>query len=233
VVLLVTALIALLAACSEDGSPAPIDVAGATVEAITTNGGEQLDARLFAASSDRLVVLLHMYSADQTEWFDTARELQARGWSALTFDFRGYGASSGDRDPKHIDVDTRAAIDWAHERGYAHVALVGASMGGTAALVVAGDTNVDGVFTISAPITFHGLDAEDGIKRTEAPVRLVAARGDVSAARSLSGLAERGLVPPDNTLVTEGRAHGSDMLDDDTGDEVRALLFDFLAEIWG
>ncbi|MEE8337049.1 MAG: alpha/beta fold hydrolase [Dehalococcoidia bacterium] len=225
---------ALLAACGGgDRSPAPV-VAGATVESIETADGLRLDARLFDAGPERLVVLLHMFPADQQSWASFASELQASGQaSALTLDFRGYGASEGPKDVGKIDRDVRAALAFARGRGYEQVALVGASMGGTAAIVVAAAEPVAGLITLSAPSEFRGLDAAAVVAEVDAPLVVFASRGDTAAAHALGEFVElAGLPEPDRARLWEGRDHGTDLLDGVHGAEVRAELLRQLARFW-
>jgi pimeloyl-ACP methyl ester carboxylesterase len=177
----------LLAACTEDEPPPEADPQLARIESIETEDGLRLDARHFAASGERLVILLHMYPADQSSWYGFAEELQALGLDALTLDFRGFGDSDGDKDPGDADRDVRAALAFARARGFERIVLVGASLGGTAAIVAAAEDaeGVDGVATLSAPLAMNGLDAEDVIADVRAPITLIAAEGDLSGAESL------------------------------------------------
>lgn len=231
---LLLACAALLAACrsqvDEDHDPVPPE--GASIETIRTRDGLRIDARLFAADPERIAILLHMYPSDQTSWYAFARELQARGVSALTLDFRGYGVSEGEQDPGEIDHDVRAAIAFARSRGYERVVLIGASMGGTAAIVVAADQPVAGVAVLSAPSRMRGLDAESTIARVTAPLTLIAASGDLAAMNALGSFAERAGLPEDARLLVPGRAHGTELLDSPDGDAVRARLFSFLEGAW-
>lgn len=231
---LLLACTALLAACrpqgDEDPEPEPAD--GASMEAIRTADGVSLDARLFAADPERIVILLHMFPADQTAWYPFARELQARGISALTLDFRGYGASGGEQDPGEIDHDVRAAIAFARERGYGRIVLAGASMGGTAAIVVAVDEPVDGVAVLSAPSRMRGLDAKTTIGSLGVPLTLIAAEGDLAAMNALDSFAARAGLGEDARLVVPGAEHGTELLDSPHGDAVRARLFEFLDGVW-
>jgi len=223
-------------ACGEvdQTSPQPQPAVSASIESIETADGLRLDARLFEAAPERLVILLHMFPADQSAWFDVARELQADGWiSALTLDFRGFGASEGSRDVGKIDRDVRAALTFARGRGYRSIALVGASMGGTAAIMVAADDEgVAAVITLSAPVRFRGLDAVAVVDRVAAPLTALAARGDTSAADSLETFAARAGLDERHALLFDGRAHGTDMLTADNGEQVRARLRALLDEIW-
>ena len=229
-VLLAAALLA--AACGDDGPRAREPTAGATIETITTADGVVLDARLFAAVDGRLVVLLHRFSEDQRSWFDFARDLQELGLSVLTLDFRGHGSSAGEKDPGVIDCDVRAALAFARERGFNRIVLVGASMGGTAAIVVAAEEPVEGVAGLSAAARIRGLDARPAASALAAPLTLAAAKGDVSAIDSLGILAERAELPDGAVLTVEGSAHGADLLTGREGDRVRAWLLTFLEEVW-
>ena len=231
---LLLACAALLAACRPQGDeePEPQPVAGASMETIRTDDGLSLDARLFEADPERVVILLHMFPADQTAWYPFASRLQQRGISALTLDFRGYGASEGEQDPGEIDRDVRAAIAFAHDRGFDRIVLAGASMGGTAAIVVAAEESVDGVAVLSAPSRMRGLDAKSTIAGVSCPLTLIAAEGDLAAMNALDSFAARARVGEGSRLVVPGAAHGTDLLDSPHGDAVRARLFDFLEEVW-
>lgn len=224
--------------CDDGGSaratPTPGSDATASVERISTEDGLTLDARLFAASSpDRLVILLHMYPADQRAWWQLAEQLQERGIAALTLDFRGYGASEGGKDPPKIDRDVRAAVTFARSEGYRRIVLLGASMGGTAALAAADGLSVDSIVTMSAPSEFRGLDAQSAMASMAVPVALISAEGDVSAAHSLEVLAEAGAVRADRQLLVGGAAHGTDLLVSPQSGEVTTWLFAYLDELFG
>ena len=234
----VALLAALGVACGDDGTAeSPEPVAGASIESIETEDGLRLDARLFAVgpsdAPDRLVIFLHMSPADQSSWYDLAREIQVEGAaSALTLDFRGYGASEGDRNVAQIDRDVRAALAFARDRVYRSVALVGASMGGTAAIIVAAEEPLAGVITLSAPVRFRGLDAGSAVVRVAAPLAVMAARGDRSAVESLETFAERAALDDRHWLLFDGDAHGTDLLTAAHGGEVRARLLELLGELW-
>ena len=231
-------LLLLFAACEDDAAPEAAVPPLARVVTIATADGLDLDARLFAASppvpdaARRLVILLHMYPADQTAWFGFAGELQTLGIDALTIDFRGFGESAGSMGPSDTDRDVRAAVAFARGRGYERIVLVGASMGGSAAIVAAADTPVDGVVAISAPVAMRSLDAEVVVAEVRAPLTLVAAEGDVSAVESLRDLAEGAGLREDQVLLTAGRAHGTDLLVAPEGDRVRAWVLGFLERVW-
>ncbi len=224
----------LLTACPGDDEPATTSAhhAAARVETLETTDGVRLDARHFPATGERLVILLHMYPADQSSWFGFAEELQTRDVDALTFDFRGYGESGGEKDPGVADLDARAALAFARERGFERVVLIGASMGGTAAIVVAAGEPVDGVVALSAPAAMAELDAATVIADVRAPITLVAAGEDLSGAESLRDLAARADLGDHDVLLMAGRAHGTELLEEPGRETVRGWLLDFLDRVW-
>lgn len=229
--------LAIVAACAPAEVAAPAagpSPAGARVVSFQTEDGLRLDGRLFDAGPRRVAILLHMYPSDQTGWYPTARELWEDGVSVLTFDFRGYGDSEGERDmPGRIDLDVRAAVAFARAQGYGSVVLVGASMGGTAAIVAAADTPVAGVITLSAPLQFGALDAESAVTELDAPLAVLATRQDASAAHSLEVFAAAAGLDDRHAVLYEGDAHGTEMLTGPDGERVRRHLRAVLDEFSG
>ena len=104
-----------------------------TPVSFVTDDGLTIKGRLFG-SGETAVVFAHMYPNDQQVWWGFASEVAGQGYAALTFDFRGYGETGGSKDIAHIDRDLAAAVRYLRQEGYKRVILVGASMGGTAAL---------------------------------------------------------------------------------------------------
>ena len=137
----VVALFAIgLAAC---GGPAAPDLSGSRAVTFESRDGVVLEGRLFGDGSTA-VVLSHMRPDDQRSWFAFANRLADQGYLVLTYDFRGYcpggdgGCSQGDLQVSAIWQDVLGAMDFVRSEGATSVALVGASMGGTASLVAAG-----------------------------------------------------------------------------------------------
>ena len=249
---LVVALFGIAAAACTDPEPIPTptstatpDSRGGSTQTLLTEDGLQLDARLFLGDRERIVILLHQYSADQTTWFDQAKALQAAGYSALTFDFRGYGESEGDADPAEIVTDVDAALAFAGAQGYSEAILVGASMGGTAAMVAADEDpstrpsvtsgeapEVAGVVAISAPVEFAGLDASTAAAELEAPVAVIAALGDESARTSYDEFVEVADIPVVNRLLVGGTAHGTELLHSPYAQSVWGRVLSFIGSVW-
>ncbi len=177
----------------------------------TTSDDVDLAGRLFGKSRAG-VVLAHMYPADARSWYAAGKEIAAAGYMTLAFNFRGYADSDGERSPSKAPIDIRAAIAELRERGARDVALVGASMGGTASIVAAEDRAPLAVVAVSPPARFMTLDAVLVAQNVQRPVLLIASRNDDSAFAALQEL-ERALPNPD-TKIYDGDAHGTALLDD-------------------
>src|SRR5918999_1501980 len=87
--------------------------------------------------------------------------------------------------------DVIAAASRLRARGAESIMLVGASMGGTASLIAASRTDVNGIVTLSAPTTFMGLAAPpEVLAAIDEPKLFLAAEGDGSASESDMALYE-------------------------------------------
>jgi pimeloyl-ACP methyl ester carboxylesterase len=188
-----------------------------------------LDGRIFGSGSTG-VILAHMRPADQTSWFPFATTLAASGdYTVLTFDFRGYGESTGEKEFDRVDVDLTAALRYLRkELGIEKVFLVGASLGGTAALVVAAREPVAGVISISAPSSYLQMDALSVVGSISAPKLFITSVDDIPAARSEDELwAQAGA--PRQRETYEGDAHGTDLFASPSAQAFEQLLIEFLA----
>jgi pimeloyl-ACP methyl ester carboxylesterase len=193
-----------------------------------------LNGRLFGAENDPLVILTHMQPNDQTAWFDFARELADEGYAALTFDFRGYGDSSGSQDFDRLDDDLSAVIDYMRDRGREEIVLLGASMGATASLVVAQDEQVTGVVALSPPARFEGQDAVEATSALTLPTLILASEEDAPTLL-LDDIREAASASVASELVP-GTAHGTDLLLPALNDQagvIRERILEFLEERFG
>jgi pimeloyl-ACP methyl ester carboxylesterase len=213
----------------------PAACGGSTVDnkavSFTTEDGVTLSGHLFG-SGHAGVILAHMYPADQKSWFEAARRLAAGGYLVLTFDFRGYGESGGTKQIDEIDKDVMAAVIQIRTEGAGDVVLVGASMGGTAALV-AGDRaqtlssiRLAGVATLSAPVEFKGLSAAAAVPNIIVPLLFIAAENDAGAAgaRQLEQLTSG----KGDLEILPGGDHGTALLTGRQAAKAYQLLEDFL-----
>jgi esterase/lipase len=208
--------------------PAP---AGVTDEPVRfeTSDGVTISGHLYSSNGPKrkAVVLAHEFPTDQTAWTAFAEELAANGIDALTFDFRGYGETGGEKDITKIDLDVEAAARFVGSRDYPEVYLFGASMGGTASIKVAARFEVAGLVTISSPDEFMGLDAREDITAVTAPKLFVAAQGDNGAPDAVEFFMQAALEPKSN-VIYEGSEHGTEILGGASGAELEEALFAFL-----
>jgi pimeloyl-ACP methyl ester carboxylesterase len=215
-------------------------VAGSTAVTFRTEDGVRLAGRLFGdpETATTGIVYAHMLPADQTSWFEFAKRTADQGYLALTFDFRGYcpggdgGCSEGERSVLSDPTDLSAAVDYLRSKGAESIALVGASMGGTAALVVAaaeGDA-IAAVVTLSAPQSIEGLVAgPDVLAQVSAAKLFVAGSGDGAAEQAAQALSDQSPAPKRIEVVASDD-HGTDLLIGNQAEIVRNLVLSELAQ---
>jgi pimeloyl-ACP methyl ester carboxylesterase len=201
--------------------------------------GVRLAGRIFGPETSTTgVVLAHMRPADQSSWFDFADRLGDIGYRVLTFDFRGYcpggdaGCSEGQKQISVIWQDVQGAVDFLRSEGARDIALVGASMGGTASLIVAGQEGdaIDAVITLSAPEAFEGLAAgAEALQQVTAAKLFLAGNGDASAAQSATNFYNESLQPKRIEILTTSD-HGTDLLNGNQAEIARNLIVGWLSQ---
>jgi dienelactone hydrolase len=209
----------LLSACADDAPQG--STTGSKEVTFESTDGVTLSGRLFGPDEGSAgVVLAHMFPSDQSAWYFFANRLGQRGYRVLTFNFRGYcpggdaGCSKGEKNIPAIWQDLEGAVQALRSEGVTRFGLVGASMGGTASLIVAakeGD-DVDALITLSAPTAFEGLDASaDVLAQVSAAKLFIAGHEDADAAQSVDALYGESLQPKRPVILTTGD-HGTDIL---------------------
>ena len=220
----IAVLIAGLALAATAGGCAP---RGDQRVQFTATDGVQLVGYLQGVSGPG-IVFAHSYRTDQRRWREFADETAGAGFRTLTFDFRGYGESEGQRDVATIDRDVEGAYRYLVGRKIRPVFLVGASMGGTAVVLVAARVPVAGVATLSAPIVLGGLDLDPSLPLLRAPKLFIAAEGDATAAAAVQRFVER-TPDPKTVRMLPGDAHGMDLFASPAAPAVKAALRAFFA----
>ena len=229
---LLTALVATLlaGACGgEDQAQAECPAVGAssyTPVAFATQDGVTLCGRLYGTGQPS-VVLAHMQPTDQESWADFAETAAQQGYTALTFNFRGYAPSGGEREISKLDLDVEAAVDFLLSRGAKGIFLIGASMGGTASVKYASREGVLGVVALSAPTEFEGLEALEDADEVTGPKLFIAAEGDRSAQQAAAAYYEATPEPRILEIYT-GSDHGTNLLEGTHGAQVTGRLLEFL-----
>ena len=173
------------------------------------------------------MILAHMYPADQKSWFPFARKLAGEGYLALTFDFRGYGESGGEKVIAEIDRDLEGAYRFLQSK-VKKVFLMGASMGGMAAIRVAAEEPVAGVVSLSAPVAFRGLDAGERIREVKVPCLFIAADGDGYAAEAAKEFHKAAKTTEPGLLMVPGSEHGTRLFEGPKGPKVEEAILEFL-----
>ncbi len=170
------------------------------------------------------VILATEYPADQCRWLDYARVLRRAGFAVFLFDFRGLGESAQARKPgeaNRYQSDVLGAVAEARRRSAGTILLVGASLGGTAALVavpsieppVAAVASLSGEADLESFFPGAGLSADAAVRRLHVPLLVMVSRGDryvsVPDARRLI---RRAAAHDKRLYVFPGAYHGWDLL---------------------
>ena len=195
----------------------------------TTLAGE------FYESSNRPspgVVLVHMLSRNKSDWHGLPDRIRDAGITALTFDLRGHGSSSGSAgDLQAMIQDVRAATQWLATRQNVRpdaIGVVGASLGASLALLAAVDLpQVRVIGLLSPSLDYRGLRTDTAlVKRLGArSLWLAASSEDPLALRTLRDMAGETSGPREQ-MVSSTAAHGTRLLERD--DEVGRALVDWL-----
>ncbi|MSQ29269.1 MAG: alpha/beta hydrolase [Dehalococcoidia bacterium] len=234
VALLTSGVLALGAACLDLPERAPRETALGT-EAITVRAEDArpLDARLWVRDPTRLVIYLHEYHRTQQDWWLEAARGIPTDPSAMTVDLRGHGDSGGNhQDFALMPNDIRNVIAYARGRGYEHIALVGAGLGGTIGVLVARDEPAVTVVGLSLAADLSDLDAVPAATVVAQRLSIVAAREDLSARESLEQVARAAHLDDSRALLLPGRAHGRALLTTDAEAPTRTLLRAALDRAW-
>jgi pimeloyl-ACP methyl ester carboxylesterase len=178
-----------------------------------------------------MIICTHMVDTTEDIWIDTGmpQHLATLGYSVLLFDFRGYGASQGSPDPSFLDVDLRAAVSFAQQQGAIRIVLMGASMGGTAALKVAAEVPVTAVISLSSPQVYGVLITDEELKAMKIPKLFLASADDTSFALSANHMDEIAGAPKE-LKIYPGIAHGTALLYGGPGTEPAQLILRFIEQ---
>jgi pimeloyl-ACP methyl ester carboxylesterase len=143
---------------TEAASPASSARAGSRAVRFVAADGVELVGRL-SGTGDVGVILAHGFShgSAQEGWERFVPALVSRGYTVLTFNFRGFCDSKGCSDfPSELGKnwrDAMAAVRFMKTRGAKKIFLIGASMGGLAVLRAARmpEVDVSGVVSLATP----------------------------------------------------------------------------------
>ncbi len=201
---------------------------------LVTEDNLVLSGTLFRSEGDVAVVLAHMAgSNDQQNWIPFAQDIAARGFTALTFDFRCYGESDcGGTESGSILLsrDVGAAIGLLRERGLQRIVCMGASMGGRACVNAAFEHELAGLVIVSGTGSSDPdrQDLED-MASPDMPKLFVVSEGDQTVGRTAEMTRLYESAPEPKVLQTfPGSAHGTELFDSKHANAFRNALLGFL-----
>lgn len=204
-VLLLVATMAL-SACDRALAEPP---EGSTHITIDTPDGEQLDAIEMGSGPD-VAIMSHGDTGTKEGFYRLVEPLASDGWRVIDYDARGVGNSTGGPEDDR-PADLRAVVDYARDTGAESIVLLGASLGASLSIAMAGELDATALVSLSAPaLVFNAADAAVDL-RDAIPVMIAAAEGNepyVSDARSLA--ATLGIDP----VIASGDGHGTGMFGD-------------------
>lgn len=135
-------------------------------------------------SGKTFVVLVHQRNGTLCQWVPYAQRLARLGYSALAIDLRNNGDSQSRGYPANMRYggDVAAAVRYARARGARRVFLMGASLGGSAAIDGAANARpaVDGVISVSGAADL--VDAIAAVEHVSVPSLFIAGARDTDFA---------------------------------------------------
>jgi alpha/beta superfamily hydrolase len=208
-----------------------------------TEDGLQISGYIYRGGGDLAVILAHQRSRPQPgspetqrSWQFFAELLAAKGYTVLTFDFRGIGRSEGDIDDMENEVvkDARAAIEFLQSEGFDRIVCAGAEMGGTSCMEAAQSHELEGLVVIASTLSLGEPTkiVDDDIERLSMPKLFISTEQDrfERIVGETQYLYDNSPDPKQLKFFT-GTAHGTELFYTEHADEFRQLLLDFLEDL--
>lgn len=245
-IVLVTVVAFLLISCSPTLTPTPIPPTSTPVPSPTLQPVQAVKVSFVAADGLKVsgtlyiggeqddigVVLAHMGEpgTDQTSWTSFAQHAARQGFSALTFNFR--------EDRSKLDLDVRAAVGFLRDQNFQRIVCMGASMGGTACLKAAVDSDLAGIVVISS-LWSTGIGSSGGalfmdrreLAQLTIPKLFVTTEYDDNGVPFTMKSMYKVAPEPKAFEIFPGSVHGTDIFSTPQGEEFRDLLMDFLEKL--
>ncbi|SNT44889.1 Alpha/beta hydrolase family protein [Asanoa hainanensis] len=177
------------------------------------------------------VVLAHQAQADLCQWILGFNELIGKGYRVLAFDFHGHGSSESAE--VGFDEDVVAAAATLRSDGATSIVLVGASMGGTFSIAATPKITppVAGVISVSAPLAYGGVSAQESAPKLTVPALFLAQQDDGLFGDAAKQFKTAATASPDaQLLVTPGATHGVPLVIEGGDTKLREAFFAFLAK---
>lgn len=193
----------------------------------SADGVKQAATAYQVPDSKGTVLLLHMLGRSKNDYGSMIQPLLRKGFSVLSVDFRGHGASTVGASGARLDYRNFKDADWQKLPGDVAgilkqlpanvwapsraIFVVGASIGANAAVMAS--ANVPGVkalVLLSPGLDYHGLKPEDAVAKFPGPILIVASTEDEYAYSSSRQL--RAIDPRRIAMTSLDKAgHGTQM----------------------
>jgi fermentation-respiration switch protein FrsA (DUF1100 family) len=124
----------------------------ANLKFIKTEDGNTVATRFWKSElNSHLILYFHGNGEDVGELDSFAEQMNSLGVSVLTFDYRGYGLSSGKASESNVNLDALLVLDMARELGYENdkILLWGRSIGSGGAVHLATSSEFAGLILVS------------------------------------------------------------------------------------
>jgi pimeloyl-ACP methyl ester carboxylesterase len=198
---------------------------------LETSDGVRLYA-VEAGEGRAATVLAHQGQSNLCDTLDYAKTLLAGGLRVLAFDFRGNGLSERpSRNALALGRDLAAATERAHADGAEHVFLIGASMGGAAAVQNGAGLPVSGIVSLSGTRLWPGFGVNrPGARALSAPLLYIGSRDDSRAPLGEArALFEQAASRDKRIVLYPGALHGWQLVADTSpGPKTRALILSWI-----
>lgn len=223
------------AAPASEATPTATPVITSEEVSFLTEDGIDIAGTLFE-EGEIAVVFLHQGrgNATQNSWKPFARLAAERGFTALTFDFRGRGKSGGTVHESSLPKDARAAVDFLRDRGYTRLICIGAGMwGGWPCTLLALEGSLEAFAVLSSPMTA----GPTGSVSVEELAALTVPKLYVYGEKDSEGVAEsmaevyRVSAEPKEQVVYDTSARGTNLFRSPYADDLTQQLLDFLEQV--
>jgi pimeloyl-ACP methyl ester carboxylesterase len=181
---------------------------------------------------DRGVVLVHGARFTKESWQPQAESLVKAGFRVLALDLRGFGQSHGPGDSDiyiaPMKFDVLAAVRYLRKNGAKTVAVVGASLGGGAAVdasIASKPGEIDHVVLLAA-------EPDGPAEKIKAPLLVIVARDDANGSGLRLPRIRRWFdkaPQPKQLVVVEGSAHAQFLFQTDQADRVMQEMLRFIS----
>lgn len=148
------------------------------------------------------VVHLHGNAQNMSSHWRFVARLPKQDFNVFVFDYRGYGGSEGQPEPRGVFEDSSAALTYVRSRADVdgeRLLVFGQSLGGTNAIAVVGSGNRTGVKAVAIESTFYSYSSIANDKLTGAGLLV----GNTYAASKYVGA-----IAPIPLLLLHGTADG-------------------------